>query len=186
MPTATGIWTIEESLKYHDFSYRTAKFIGDFLSKDSTIIDWGCGRATLLRYLHDRGFKSLHGVEGTDFPAFEFGNISVQDLTSRITKDPIGHSISLEVGEHIPPDFTATFIQNLANNTAPRHSLIISWAIPGQDGIGHINCRHNVEVIQMMNFVGFSLDTENTLEIRQHVDNHTAYFRDTLMIFDKR
>lgn len=186
MPTTTGIWSVEEALEHHDFSYKLAKFIGDFLPKDDVIIDWGCGRGTLLRYLHDRGFSSLHGVEGTNFPAFEFGNIAIQDLTQPIVKDTIGHSICLEVGEHIPKFYEIEFLKNLSLNTACGSKLILSWAIPGQDGIGHVNCMHNIEVIELMNILGFNLDFKNTLEIRQHVDNHTAYFRNTLMIFDKR
>ena len=183
MAGETGVWSIEGALEYHDFCYKLAKHIGDILSKDEVVIDFGCGRATLLRYLHDRGFKKLYGIEGTDFPAFEYGNISVQDLTQPFTKDSIGNSVCLEVGEHIPQEYTDQFIKNITQNTNKR--LILSWAIPGQAGIGHVNCKHNIWVISRLETMGFKLNVEDTLEIRQHVDNHTAYFRDTLLIFDK-
>lgn len=183
MAGKTGIWSVEEALEHHDFSYKLAKHIGNILPKNEPVIDFGCGRATLLRYLHDRGFEQLHGIEGTDFPAFEYGNIAVQDLTEPFIKDPIGNSICLEVGEHIEQEYADQFIKNIVENTSKR--LILSWAIPGQSGIGHVNCKHNIWVIDRFEISGFKLDVEDTLEIRQHVDNHTAYFRDTLLIFDK-
>lgn len=183
MPTETGIWSVEEAMEYHDFSYRLAKYIGDTLLKNETIIDWGCGRATLLRYLHDRGFTSLYGIEGTDFPAFEYGNVLVEDLTNPISRVSIGNSICLEVLEHIDKRYEQIVLDNIAGNTKGR--LILSWAIPGQSGIGHVNCQHNVYVISEIEKRGFKLNLEETLEARQHVDNHTAYFRDTILIFDK-
>lgn len=184
MPSSTGIWNIEEALEYHDFSYKLAKFIGDYLPKNKRINDWGCGKGTYLRYLHDRGFEDLHGVEGEYLPFSEFGNISKMDLTKEINGLKIGNSICLEVGEHIPKEYEATFMDNLARNT--EHTLILSWAIPGQDGIGHVNCQHNIYIISEMSKRGMELFIDDTLEARQHVDNHTAYFRNSLLIFNKK
>jgi hypothetical protein len=183
MASKTGIWSVEEALEHHDFSYRLAKFIGDYFEKQDIITDFGCGRGTYLRYLHDRGYENLHGVEGEALPFFEFSDISVRDLTQPFQLDDIGHSICIEVGEHIPQEFADQFIKNIANNTSRK--LIISWAIPGQDGIGHVNCKHNVWVIDRFEALGFKLDAEDTIEIRQHVDNNMSYLRNTLMIFNK-
>jgi len=183
MPTETGIWTIDEALAYHDFSYRLAKFIGSYLSKEESLIDFGCGRATYLKYFHDIGFKQLYGVEGTNFPAFEYSNITVQDLTVPFIKDSIGNSLCLEVGEHIDKKYEHIFIDNLVNNT--QNKLILSWAKRGQEGIGHVNCQHNIYIIDQLQKKGMKFLVDDSLEIREHVDNHTSYFRDTLMIFQK-
>lgn len=182
MAGKTGIWTVEEALEHHDFSYLIAKFIGGFLPKDQVLTDWGCGKGSYLRYWHDVGFKYLFGIEGEHLPFFEFGNIDIYDLTTRMERAPIGNSVCLEVGEHIPKEFESVFIDNLVTNT--KGKLIISWAIPGQAGIGHVNCQHNVYIVKEFEKRGMRLNIEDTLEIRQHVENRLHYFRDTLMIFD--
>ena len=184
MAGETGVWSVEEALEHHDFSYKLAKHIGEYLPKKEPLIDWGCGRGTYLRYFHDIGFEQLHGVEGTDYPAFEFGNIAIQDLTKAIVKDPIGNSLCIEVGEHIPKEYEGVFMQNLVENTSG--ILILSWAIPGQDGIGHVNCQHNFYVMEEMDKLGMGILVGDTMEIRKHVDNNMSYLRNTLMVFKKR
>ena len=181
--TETGIWSIEEASKYHDFSYRLAKFIGDYLPKSEPVIDFGCGRGSYLRYLHDRGFESLHGIEGEALPFFEFSNVAVQDLTKPFNKDPIGNSICLEVGEHIPSEYTGIFLDNLVQNT--KDKLILSWAIPGQQGIGHVNCQPNSWVILQVCDRGMAFILEDTMEVRKEIEGHYEYFRNTLLIFRK-
>lgn len=180
--TETGIWDLAEATEHHAFSYKLAKFIGEYLPKEKMLIDFGCGSGTYLRYFHDIGFKLLHGVEGMELP-FEFGGVAVQDLSKSIIKDPIGNSLCLEVGEHIPSQYEHIFLDNICNNTNGK--LILSWAIPSQDGVGHVNCRDNQWVVDEVCSRGFTANLVDTIEIRKHVDNHTAYFKDTLMIFDK-
>ena len=45
--------------------------------------------------------------------------------------------ISLEVAEHIPKEFESTYLDNIVRHAV--EGIIISWAIPGQDGVQHIN-----------------------------------------------
>lgn len=184
MAGKTGIWTQEEALEHHDFSYRLAKFIGSYFPKNQPLIDFGCGKGTYLRYFHDIGFENLNGIEGEYLPFFEFGNITVADLTNKLECAPIGNSISIEVGEHIPKEYEKTFLNNLVNNTKDR--LILSWAIPGQDGVGHVNCQHNFYIMEEMDKLGMGILVGDTMEIRKHIDNNMSYLRNTLMVFKKR
>lgn len=187
MPTETGIWTTREAIDNHDFSYRLAKWIGDFLDKKDVLIDWGCGIGSYLRYFHDRGFENLHGVEGTasirDFA--EFSNIMEQDLTKPITKYPIGNSLCLEVGEHIPIEYTDQFLNNICYNTAHSKVLILSWAVPGQDGIGHVNCQENTWVIEQVCKRNMKFLMEPTTYARSVIEGHYEYFKNTLLCFQK-
>lgn len=177
----TGIWTKEEDFA-HAFSYYTARFISKYFEKDIPAIDLGCGRGTYLEYLHDVGFKDLVGFEGSVLKSFDFYRIIKVDLTHPIliTK---GNVISIEVFEHIPKEFEDKFVDNVVN--CCRNKLVISVAVEGQPGIGHVNCRNNDYVINLFENKGFVFDKEATEEIRSTVESHVSYLRNTLMCFEK-
>jgi len=189
MPLETGIWTSEEAATRHDFSYRLAKWIGEYLPKNERVADVGCGNAAYLRYLHDIGFESLVGFEGTE-QNFEYGNVNVVDLTQPLHKPPQlirpqGHNtICLEVAEHIPEDHLPVFLDNLCY-ICGTGKLIMSWAIPGQDGIGHVSCKHNIWVVAEMKRRGYRLLLEDSLNARSIIENRLSYFRNTLMLFER-
>ena len=185
MPTETGIYTPEDAAHGHDFSYRLAQWIGQFLPKKNNVIDLGCGPGTYLRYLHDIGFENLLGIEGTPLN-FEYEHIWTGDLTDTTTSYTAGHVISLEVGEHIPEHLLPNYLNLIMETTKTGHFAIISWAIPGQDGIGHISCRSNIWVINELQKRKFRLLAEDTLAARSVIEERQSYFRNTLMIFQKQ
>jgi hypothetical protein len=45
--------------------------------------------------------------------------------------------ISLEVALHIPEKYEAVYLDNILRHATKR--IILSWAVPGQGGISHIN-----------------------------------------------
>ncbi|HXP49877.1 MAG TPA: hypothetical protein VN922_07990, partial [Bacteroidia bacterium] len=62
--------------------------------------------------------------------------------------------------------------------------IIMSWAVEGQAGIGHINCRNNYWVVEQLKKRGYKLDEEKTLSMRLAVaDCHCSWFKNTLMYF---
>lgn len=188
MPTQTGVWSQEEANTGHVFDYNLAKWLGQYFQKDVPLIDMGCGPATYLRYFHDIGFKNLIGVEGTALRQSEFGNVFIGDLTQNIDLGRKGNVMCLEVAEHIPEEYMDQFLNNLVNhlpeNPYDDRCLVLSWGIPGQGGLGHVNCRHNIWVVDhMRKKYGLSLDVEDSLMARAMVSNHAHWFRDTLMVF---
>lgn len=183
MPSETGWWNEEEALEQHDFSYELARWIGETLPKNERLIDFGCARGQYLRYFHDVGFVNLLGLEGMVYPFNYYGDIKQQDLAIPFVENNIGNSICLEVGEHLPQEYEQIFIDNICKNTANR--LILSWAVPGQGGYFHVNCKHNIWVIAEFEKRGFALNLEDTLEGRARVENRVEYFRNTLLVFDK-
>lgn len=185
MPTDTGIWNQDEADQYHAFDYFLARWIGRYLPKDERLADLGCGKGTYLSYFDDIGFHKTMGVEGTQLSDFESGYVLVHDLTQPLKLPYKSNILCLEVAEHIPEEYLPVFMDNLVSNMDAGHKLILSWAIPGQEGIGHVSCRPNWEVIQEMEKRGLKYDHESTLFARANTSNHCAYFRDTLMIFHK-
>lgn len=168
------------------------------------VIDFGCGDCYLLDYLHEAGFK-VHGVDGyipehakklRHFSVFSrylwWLDLSrIVELTNfkKINGKPApagiltGKVISLEVGEHIPAEYEQIFLDNLVRHCNSR--LILSWAVPGQNGIGHVNCRPNDYVIAELDKRGFTFNASWTKTLREVPEQHVAYFRETLMVFDK-
>lgn len=62
----------------------------------------------------------------------------------------------------------------------------MSWAIEGQAGIGHINCRNNDWVINQMKIRGYKLAYNKTESLREAVkDCHCTWFKNTLMYFKR-
>ena len=44
----------------------------------------------------------------------------------------------MEVAEHIPSQFEAQFLMNLVQHA--KKGILLSWGVPGQQGVGHVNC----------------------------------------------
>lgn len=61
--------------------------------------------------------------------------------------------------------------------------IILSWAIEGQPGDGHINCRSNKYIISKMDQLGFKLDTPASQYLRSCAG--LWWFKNTLMFFEK-
>lgn len=185
MPSETGVWTPEEAETGHVFDYRLAQWLAKLLPKNEYIIDMGCGTASYLRYFHDLGFPKLIGVEGTAVKGSEYGNVEIQDLTQEFDLIGVrGNVLCLEVAEHIPEEHMHMFLKNITRHTEYMSYLVMSWAIPGQDGLGHVNCRHNIDIIGIMKYkYGMDLDIEASLEGRAMVSDVAHWFRNTLMVF---
>lgn len=183
MPTETGYWTAEEALENHDFSYELARYIAEILPKEEMLIDMGCGRGVYLRYLHERGFQNLLGLEGEVYSFNYFGNIQQQDLSVEFKRDKIGNTLFLEVGEHIPMKYESIVIDNVCSNT--KNKLIMSWAIIDQGGFHHVNCKHNIWIINEIEKRGFKPIWDESLEARSRIEERMKYFRNTLLVFDR-
>ena len=69
--------------------------------------------------------------------------------------------ISLEVAEHIPAKYERSFLSNIARHA--KHGVVLSWAVPGQDGHFHINNRPLRYVIDSMRKLGFERNLEDSL-----------------------
>jgi len=185
MPLETGIWTQEESDTAHIFSYKIAKWIADFAKskyKKPFIYDMGCGKGTYTQYFLDRGIKCF-GIDGHPYEGLETEQYICHDLTKEIKMDQSNITVCLEVGEHIPSEYFGQFIANLLNSTS--EWLILSWAVPGQDGIGHVNCQTNDWVKDELWNRHFQFMPQETRELRSCPEGYVNYFKETLLVFKR-
>jgi len=106
-----------------------------------SVADVGCGTGTWLQEFHEHGVKELLGIDGSYVPddllLIKPEQFVQADLSRPVHRDETYDiAISLEVGEHLPPSSSETFVDTLTR-LAP--VIAFSAAIPLQGGTGHIN-----------------------------------------------
>ena len=92
-----------------------------------------------------------------------------------------------QVGEHIPAgenDWREhQFLSLLDRNN--RHGIVLSWAIVGQPGRGHVNCRENAHVKAKLVAMGYENDRAAEIEMRASVEDG-SFLQSNLMVFRRR
>ncbi len=179
----TGFW-LENEEDTHFFSPELSKIINSYVSTNNikTVYDLGCGNGEYL----DSLVNECPEISATGFEGFQverlFKNVITKDLSEPLQLDPADLVISIEVGEHLPKEFEQTFIDNISNN-ATNHR-IISWAIEGQDGLGHVNCQNNDYIINQFEMRGWTFNPELSYDSRS-VFPEGLWLKNTLMFFSK-
>ena len=178
----TGYWS-KKLAEEHIFCEELAEWISNYLDKNKTIHDFGCGNGSYLKYLQSKGFTDLTGYEG-EIPNKEFSHILKQDLSQVFDVKNKGNVICLEVGEHIPKQYQDIFLDNICN--ACDGKLILSWAIRGQYSSSHVNCLNNEEVIPEVERRGFRYIKDDSIKARNSINpNGCNWFCDTILIYEK-
>jgi len=182
----TVYWESNEKL-YHTCSFALCDWIADYLKdqKDKQIYDFGCGIGQYCNRLSKAGFTKLMGFEGSAHTHNEFDNIKQQDLTVPFILSEKGNVIFLEVAEHIPAQFEDLMLTNVTG--ACDDKLIMSWAVRGQPGNGHVNCLNNDEAIAKVTAKGFVYLPNETISARSKIldSDLCPWFKNTTLIFKK-
>jgi hypothetical protein len=181
-----GFWLINnKSTAEHAFDPNLCNAISAMLKKENagSIIDFGCGLGDYVKQLRRNGFNA-YGVDGNpNTPTLTGGLCGVVDLTKKITVSLVEYdwAISLEVGEHIPKEYEHIFLDNIVQFATS--GVILSWAVVGQGGLGHVNCQNNDYVIDEMEKRGFTYVAEVSQLLRDIAK--LPWFKNTLMVFKK-
>ena len=178
----SGIWDQTEADKYHQSSPKLAAWLASYLPKEEHVIDFGAGNGYYLSELAKQGFKCT-GVEGMKLNNFLHDNMLIHDLTQPIHLVAKGSVLCLEVMEHVPECGEKHLLNSIVEHSTG--IVVMSWATPGQPGVGHINCKPHKYVIEEMKFRGFIFDLEKSKEARENADEHTSWFKRNLMVFAK-
>jgi len=186
----TGIWTVNtgpsstiaNANTLHKFDSGLSKALLGFLEDQKEIVDFGCGNADYSKILINQG-KKVDAFDGNpNTPEMTEGVGKILDLSKEFD---LGKQyecvISLEVGEHIPPEYEQTFIDNITKHS--RQCIILSWALPGQGGDGHFNEQPNEYIIKELEKRGFNHWEEASNYFRSSVE--LWWFKKTIMVFTK-
>lgn len=180
----TGFWDKELAKKHHVYSAQLCKWVGTFFDKNVPTYDFGCGTGSYLKDLETQGFTNLTGFEGEIPDNNVFDNIRSQDLTKTFDVNIKGNVLFLEVGEHIPAQYQQIVLDNVCN--ACDNKLVMSWAVRGQGGTGHVNELDNYEVIPQVEKRGFCFLPKHTEESRLLIEDYCPWFRGSTLVFERK
>jgi hypothetical protein len=176
----TGIWQVNNG-DFHLFDKSLAEALGTFF-KYRTVVDLGCGMGDYLKSFKELGIL-CDGFDGNpNTKKLTNGLCETLDLSKDIELPVYEWAFSLEVGEHIPAEFEDTFINNL--HKVNSRGIVLSWAVEGQAGIGHVNCHNNDYVIDKIEKLGYSYNQAMSHWFRNK--STFPYFKNTIMVFNRK
>jgi hypothetical protein len=146
---------------------RLAQWITDVCQLDqlAKVTDFGCSTGIYIRALRARGILAS-GVENSraalDNKVCE--HVEMGDITTHCEiRWACDGGLCIEVAEHIDPASSDDVIRCLVRHT--RKWLIFSAAVPGQGGVGHINCQPKDYWIEKFEKRGWVVDHIKTLSL---------------------
>ena len=90
--------------------------------------------------------------------------------------------LCMEVLEHIPAQYEQIVLDNI--DRAAGYGVVLSWAVPGQQGFSHVNGRPKTYVHQVMTDRGFTFDNRTSIALRELAT--LQWLRNNLMLFIRR
>jgi SAM-dependent methyltransferase len=186
MISQTGFWTFEGQRFDQEHCY-DPKLSDAILSiakqrKITKSYDFGCGPGNYVRNFRQNGIEAF-GYDGNPVTS-KLPWCSVQDLTADFQLDPVDFLLCLEVCEHVPKEFEEKLLKTIDRHVNPGGMLILSWAVVGQGGLGHVNCQNNDYVISKFQSMGYSYNMTHSIHLRNNASN-AWWFRNTTMVFIK-
>ena len=177
-----GYWVGTEIIEEHMFDAQLADALVTFFSKDDSVLDLGCGMGDYVKHLRKAGIE-CEGIDGNpSTPELSDGICQTADLATPLEFTRLfDWALSLEVAEHIPRKYERPYLQNL--DAANRKGIVMSWAIPGQTGLGHVNCRDNEYVRCRLEAMGYQELTQASQELRSN--STLEWFKHTVMVFKR-
>ncbi len=186
MISAKGYWVGGEAQSQHWHDPQLSIGLISFFEREcpkGRIVDLGCGMGNYVKDFRREGLDAV-GFDGNpNTPELTNGVCGVKDLSEPFTCfPPYDWVMSLEVGEHLPKQFEDTFIQNLHNNNM--YGIVLSWAIEGQGGHGHVNERNNDYIRAKFEAIGYESDMVSEKFLRRVAT--LGWFKNTIMVFRRK
>lgn len=148
-----------------------------------TVYDIGCGPGTYVNSMRDLGLNAFgfdidDRIEGNDC-LFSF------DFTKASLADTCDLAICLEVAEHVEEKYADKLVANVVSSISKGGTLVWTAAVPGQGGIGHINCQPKEYWEEKLTALGLERLPDKEKELIEYVqtDVHLGWFVNNLMIF---
>lgn len=147
-----------------------------------SVIDFGCGTGAWLRAFQDAGAEEIHGVDGSNegHGMIKEEEFELWDLSQPyVPLHKYDLAISLEVAEHVPEAYADNFVANVA-----RCSDIIIWsaAVPGQNGVNHVNEQWPSYWVPKFQELGYTCSANFRFDF-WHDERIENWYRQNLLVF---
>jgi len=181
----TGSWVLQEGYAYY-FDQNLADGLLGLFNEGDRVIELGAGLGCYSYYYYDsKVLSSISASDGVDNVADRTGGlVKARDLTQDqdFGENRADWVVCFEVAEHIPQKYQAIFIGNILK-TSPSN-IVLSWGVPSQGGVGHVNLRENTYVISLLRDHGYDHVEAASQKLRDV--SQLVWFRMSLMVFHKR
>ena len=128
-----------------------------------------------------KGYDAYDGAPYTEKTSD--GRVKFLDLTIPQYGLPLyDWVVSLEVAEHIPQQFESVYIDNIIRHA--RDGIVISWAIPGQEGYSHVNNRKHEYVQEIIESKGFTYIPNESQTLKN--SSWLGSFKNHLSVYRRR
>jgi 2-polyprenyl-3-methyl-5-hydroxy-6-metoxy-1,4-benzoquinol methylase len=181
-----GFWVGNDVQCEHVYDAKlSAALLSFFQSQNAnSIVDFGCGLGSYVKSFCENQLDA-EGYDGNpNTIELTNGQCGIIDLSAPFS---LGKSydwvMSLEVGEHLPPQFERVFIENLIRHC--KNGIVLSWAVQGQGGYGHFNEQNNDYIKKIFADYGFTNDVEAENVLRDNVSENCGWFKNTIMVFHR-
>ncbi|MFA4981711.1 MAG: class I SAM-dependent methyltransferase [Candidatus Omnitrophota bacterium] len=177
-----------ENLQGLKFANKMGEII-DIEFHPQSVVDFGCGTATILEYFERKGIEIL-GIDGSEanrkYSRINVKNFVLFDIRRKYT---VTHKydlcMCLEVGEHIEEKYSDMLINNLIMSS----STILFGAAPvGQGGTDHCNEKPYVWWIERFKKYNFEFDKNRTDKLRKKLSSIPDIFYwyiNNIMVFSE-
>jgi 2-polyprenyl-3-methyl-5-hydroxy-6-metoxy-1,4-benzoquinol methylase len=178
-----GAWCLSQAFASRE--HNTDKGLASGLIQllhDSSVVDFGCGLGTYgaLMLAADKNI-SWDGYDGSEnIFTFTQGRVKWLNLAeAQFLGRTYDWSVCMEVGEHLPSQYQENLLGNLHRHN--RKGIVVSWAIPGQGGLGHVNPKTPEDTISMFSALGYVYDEGKTTQLR--IAATALYWKKELFVF---
>lgn len=179
------MYTKEYFQKIYQEEYLQARRLAEYLYPKylpRTVVDFGCADGLYIKPFNDKGCYVL-GIDSAPVLVSmkKVDNIILSDLRMPYKAGKFDLALCLEVLEHIEERYTDNVIQNLVDAS---DLLLVSAAVPGQEGEGHVNLQHKKYWIDKFDKHGYILDNGETKELVDYMKEgyHLGWFVENAMI----
>ena len=148
------------------------KLLAEFIEDEQirTFSDFGAGLGQYGMKLEVMFPDTLlyRGYDGAgDVEVYTQGFLKFFDLTIPLNLPVTDWVMSLEVGEHVPADMEGMVIRNLHAHNC--RGVLLSWGIPGQGGLNHVNLHDSQYLIDIFQELGYEHDEVVTEKFRSSI-----------------
>ena len=153
-----------------------ARGLSNLFGATSRVADVGAGvggYGMFMRLLNPSSppVASLDGAENIE--AWSGGRVGFFDVSTAADVqgvEPVEWVMSIEMAEHVPRSLEAAVVANL--HWLNTKGIVLTWALPGQPGSGHINGRSNRYVHSLLHQLGYTRDAEEEAKLRLTVNRY--------------